>query len=241
MKTKIKNKTNAFILIILIIVILIIVILFMSLYYRVIQIDKQMTTYPTWIDKSLYPILQSKVNKPLLFKMGEIIFCKNNYMSWSSIEIILDELIDKIKQTNINFDAIVGIKSGGAILTKYISDKLNIDYYYLKISDKDYKCDKKTYHIVDYMYKVATHNKYEYMVCEPIHENIANKNILLFDELIYGGSTITNCINYLVNEKGVNMVLPVTVVSNKEKYDTFTPLYYRIGIQQQLWPWGYDN
>jgi hypoxanthine phosphoribosyltransferase len=218
-----------------------IIILFIVLSYRVIQIDKQITTYPAWIDMSLYPILQSKVNKPLLYKMGEIIFCRNNYMSWSSIEIILDELIDKIKQTNINFDAIVGIKSGGAILTKYISNKLNIDYYYVKVSDKDYKCDKKTYHIADFAYKAITNNKSEYMLCEPIDENIENKNILLFDELIFRGSTITNCINYLVNEKGVNMVFPVTVVSNKEKYDTFTPLYYRIGIQQQLWPWGYDN
>ena len=167
----------------------ILLILFVLLYCRAIQIDKQMTKYPAWIDVTLYPILQSKVNKPLLYKMGEIVFCKNKYMSWPAVEIILDELIDKIKQTNIKFDAVVGIKSGGAILTKYI----------------------------------------------------ANKNILLFDELIYGGSTITNCINYLVNEKGVKTVFPVTIVSKKEKYDTFTPLYHQLGLFTHVWPWGYDN
>ena len=219
----------------------ILLILFVLLYCRAIQIDKQMTKYPAWIDVTLYPILQSKVNKPLLYKMGEIVICKNKYMSWPAVEIILDELIDKIKQTNIKFDAVVGIKSGGDILTKYISNKLDIDYYYLKMSDKDYNCDKKTYHIVDYMYKVAMRNKSDYMVCEPIHENIANKNILLFDELIYGGSTITNCINYLVNEKGVKTVFPVTIVSKKEKYDTFTPLYHQLGLFTHVWPWGYDN
>ena len=220
-----------------------VIIIFILLYYRIKNLDIQMKDYPPWIDKQFHPILHKKVDGiSLPYKMAEILYCKNNYMNWESLQIVLDLLIDKIKATHIKFDAIVGIKTGGAILTKYIANKLNItEFYYVKVSDKYYNCKKTQNDIFHFLLKSLSNYKPNYMVCDPINANIAHKNILLFDELIYKGNTMSSSINYLLNEKNVNFVLPVTIYSKYKKYDDFIPLYLIEGQYQKLWPWGYDN
>jgi hypoxanthine phosphoribosyltransferase len=226
------------------IVLIILIILIVYLIQRVKTIDAKIKQYPAWIDKSLYPILKKKVDDiPFIYKMCEVLYTRGNYYEWSTVEKMLDSLIDKIKNENIKFDAIVGIKSGGAILTKYIAEKLNIKYYYIKVSDRDYKCKKKPTDIFDFRYKVLMNIKKQFIICEPIEENLQHQNILLFDEIISNGDTMLCAMNYLLNDKKANMVIPATLFSRNNRYDEYKPIYLKKrGYNfNAIWPWGYDN
>ena len=209
--------------------------------HRVKIIDAKIKQYPAWIDKSLAPILEKKANIPFWYKMSELVFVRGKYMDWPTVEKYLDILIEKIKATNVQFDAIVGIKSGGAILTKYIAEKLDLPYYYVKLSDKDYNCNKKPIDILNYLYKYIIGRKKIYNVCEPIEFDLSNKTILLFDESINTGDTLLGTINYLLKDKGASKVVPATVISRDDIYGDYKPLYVIKGIFDHIWPWGYDN
>jgi len=227
---------------------IVVVIITVLLILRVRDIDKQIKQYPVWIDATLAPILEKKVdNVPFFFKMGETAFYKGNYMSWLSVQEKMDQLVLKIKEYSFQhhhkFDAIVGIVSGGAILTKYLSEKLDIKhYYYVKLSDKDYHCKKKPANFGNVLYKnFISKDKKEYEMCSPILADLQSKNILLFDEMIYTGDTVEHTINYLLNNKGAQHVLPAAIYVNKLHYNGFDPLYVKQGFNEGVWSWGYDN
>jgi hypoxanthine phosphoribosyltransferase len=214
----------------------------LCLIVRIRIIDAQIKNYPEWIDPTLMPILHKKRNDvPLWYKMVEVFYTRGRYMDWHTLEQQLDILVEKIKATSIPFDAMVGIKSGGAIVTKYIATKLGLPYYYVKLSDKDYNCNKKPLDTGNYFYKKLTNTKKQYIVCEAIQSDLKNKTILLFDELILSGNTLLHTINYLLEEKKVKKVVPATIFKNKETYADYNPLYLKKGLYDSIWSWGYDN
>jgi len=229
-------KVLFFVLIVFIAVIIAVVI-------RIKIIDAKVKHYPHWIDKSLMPILEKKANVPLIYKMCEVLYFQGNYLEWSNLEKELNRLIEKVKDTTtINFDAIVGIKSGGALLTKYIATQLNIPYYYIKLSDKDYNCKKKPSDVFNDIYKNVIHpQKKIYTICEPIKAELMHKNVLVFDESIHTGNTMVHTLNYLRNEKRVNTVLPITLFSANVTYAGYRPVYLHHMTRNIIWPWGYDN
>jgi len=58
------------------------------------------------------------------------------YITWKELENYLNIIITKIKQTNIKFDIIIGIKHGGSIMSDYISKELKLINYKINIGDK---------------------------------------------------------------------------------------------------------
>jgi hypoxanthine phosphoribosyltransferase len=241
MKSRVKVKINN-LSYLLKVFILIIIILFIIVFIRVKIIDEKIKRYPVWIDKTLTPILEKKANVPIIYKMCEVLYFKGRYLDWSNVESYLDTLIGKIKDTNIKYDTIIGIKSGGAILTPYIANKMNIPYYYVKLSDKEYNCKKKTSDVFKDIYKnEIKKSKKEYTLCEPIKSDLTYKNVLVFDETISTGNTMIHTLNYLLYEKKVNKVLPITIFSKNVTYDGYTPLYIKNERCNVIWPWGYDN
>jgi xanthosine utilization system XapX-like protein len=72
------------------------------------------------------------------------------YITWKELENYLDIILLKIKETNINFDIIIGIKPGGAIISDYISNKLKLINYKINIGDKiNYKLKGKNIILID--------------------------------------------------------------------------------------------
>ena len=118
------------------------------------------------------------------------------------LELELDHITDKIKQKNIKYDAIIGIKTGGAIISGYLSEKLKIPNYKIKITTIANNCNKQISgtiltHIDKYVFK----NKQTHKICETIDNNLYNKNVILIDETIGSGNTINAAIDYLLDEK----------------------------------------
>lgn len=205
---------------------------------------------PSWIDKSLISLIEKKKNVPYYRKFSEIFFCTNLglynntklFCTWELLEKYMDKLINKIKKTNINFDCIIGIKTGGAILCKYIAIKLNIKYYFIKVSKTKFNCNKKQLNtLTDIFDNHIIKKKSKYMICEPIIDNLKNQNVLVIDELISSGNTLNSVINYLYIEKKVNSIYPLIISTATIGKKYTCPINLATKINYIIWPWGYDN
>ena len=167
------------------------------------------------------------------------------YISWEQLEKYLDIIIEKIKNTEpgteIKYDAIVGIKSGGAIISDYVSKKLNIDNYKIKLSNSKYGCNKQSYHAIIDLFDKMSNDKKSFNICEPIEEDLEGKNIILIDELVSSGNTIKEAYKYLKQTKKVNNIYVTTIFLNKDLYKQDIKIDYIIDRDIVVWPWGYDN
>lgn len=224
--------------------------LFLIILYLIIlenKLTSKMQNIPKYINKQLYPYIIKKRNKSYDHKLLEIfsiIFSpqKTLFFDYSRIEKDLNKYIEKNKDILLSIDYIVGIKTGGAILGNYLSQKLNKPIYFIKSQHKKYNCkfdNKNDINIFRYIlfWAVEYHidNNYkDYEMCEKINDDIENKTVLLIDESIGSGNTINKCIEYLYQEKKVKYVMPVIFMKNNK-------INYVSENAPLIWSWGYDN
>jgi hypoxanthine phosphoribosyltransferase len=197
-------------------VFVVLLILIMTLYVDdIIKNDK----IPDWVDKNMYSTIEKKKNTPFYLKFSTMVvglILEDNplYIDWNTIEIYLDKIIEKIKQSNMKYDAIIGLKSGGAILSNYIARKLNIPNYTAKITSKNKKCKSDEIKMIDYTIDVHIKKlKKSHKLCEGIKSNLENKNVILIDELVHTGASMEFMCNYLLNEKKVKNIFLSTITS----------------------------
>jgi hypoxanthine phosphoribosyltransferase len=226
-----------------------IILLFAYVYSLLQSIETKIRNRPSWIDVSLDKTIRKKQNASIFLKILHVLFGvlvpffdsnTEMFCSWKQLENHLDDIITRLNEKGIKVDHVVGIKSGGAIMTKYVADKLNVEYSYIKVSNKDYHCNKKEEDFIKEAPSRWMGKKREYMVCEPIDANLTGKSVLILDEQITSGVTMKAVIDYVNKEKNANEVYPV-VISNyrKRKYDY--DLLYTSTTRYAVWPWGYDN
>lgn len=212
-------------------------------------VDKKVhEPFPTWVDPSLYKSMYKKQASHLPNKICHVLSVLARpsfalFCSWSQLEKHLDTIVESVRHQNI--DAVVGIKTGGAIITKYVAEKLGLPYHYIKTSADIWKCDKKAINTFqDVVEKVLLKKKRRYIICEPIDVDLRGKNILVLDELIYSGVTLTSVRDYLLEDKGVNSVKLATVVIYEPK-ETYVAkgldILTATANKYFIWPWGFDN
>lgn len=202
------------------------------------------TKIPEWVSKEMYSSIEKKQNISHLFKVMHIYYnCFDSdplFISWNKLEYLLDIIIERIKKFEIDnlikFDAIVGIKTGGAILSDYISYKLGIKNYKVKIKKN---CKNDNNNINNYIknHLLKTKND-KYVICEEINDNISNFNIILIDEVISSGNTIKNVYNYLIKNKKVNFIYQQCIFIRKPTLE-FNYIYKN--NVPYIYSWGYDN
>lgn len=207
------------------------------------------TKIPSWVDPSLLDKIKEKQNANIFIKLYSIITPSYNqdrflFIDWKTLENKLNNIVNEIKMTNIQYDGVVGIKTGGAIISDYISNKLNIPNYKIKISTHENKCNKTTMRSLKTYYDIfVAKKKKDYMVCDKIPNSLSNKNIILIDESVASGGTIKRSIDYLLDEKKVSNIHACCIYKNNDIN------YRNIHIHSQeltnniclIWPWGYDN
>ena len=204
---------------------------------------------PKWVDKKMLKDIEKKRNTVYSVKLISIISApiRQNtflFMSWNDIEYYLNTIIKNIKKTNIKYDAVVGIKTGGAIISDYVSKKLNIKNYKIKLSKEEYKCKKSSKDFFkNYYDEYIKKEKSKYIICEEIKDNLENKNIILIDESVASGNTMNIAIKYLLNKK-VKLIYPTSIISNNNvklinnyKLDSILISNYF----NPVWAWGWDN
>ena len=200
----------------------------------------------TEFDKKMLESINKKQNCPLYSKIASIyvnaIIKNRTFISWEQIENYLDTIIERIRHSGENYDAVVGIKTGGAIISDYISLKLGIPNYKVKLSLSEYNCNKQPINVVDDIFKKMVLNNYgEFTVCEGIDESLEGKNIILIDELVASGRTMTETYKYLKNEKHVGNIYATSVALYKKAYKGHINIDYVLPQTVLIWPWGYDN
>jgi hypoxanthine phosphoribosyltransferase len=201
---------------------------------------------PEWVDPLMLPSIKKKMETPYYVKIFSLYINANTqevtFVSWKDVEICLDKIIERIKASNINYDCVVGIKTGGAIISDYISKKLNIKNYKVKLTRSDYNCNKTSNSFIyDSIQKFILKNYGEYDVCEGIDENLSGKNVILIDESIVFGITMISTIKYLRDEKKVNVIFPASISLDRKHYKGNEYINYMIPKVVSVWPWGYDN
>ena len=204
------------------------------------------TPIPKWIDPNMISSIEKKRSSPFYLKFLSILANSRlngrTFITWVELEEYLDILIEKIKKTNIQFDGVVGIKTGGAIISDYISKKLNVANYKIKLSRKEYNCDKKPMDTFNDIYeRLFIGNLGDYTVCEGIHADLQGKNIILIDEMVTTGKTMNEAISYLKNDKNVNIVCPTCISFSKHRLLFDFDLIHVLNGGTCVWPWGYDN
>ena len=211
------------------------------------KLDKEIhRPVPNWVDSNMIESIKKKQNSPLYSKLGSIysnaIIHNRTFISWEQLEKYLDTIIERIKHSGERYDAVVGIKTGGAIISDYISLKLGIPNYKVKLSLSEYNCNKQPIHVVDDILKKIVLNDYgEFTVCEGIDESLEGKNIILIDELVSSGRTMTETYKYLKNEKNVGNIYATSVALYKKAYKGDINIDYVLPNTVLIWPWGYDN
>jgi len=203
---------------------------------------------PDWVDKNLYSIIEKKKNISFHYKLGTTLLSAHYedlplYIDYKTLTKYLDKCIDKIQDSNINYDAIVGIKSGGAIVSNYIANKLNLKNYYVKITNKNYDCNSNQVKYDNDIIDLLLSNKKINKLCEGIDDNLENKNVVLIDEQIGTGLTMEFVVNYLLNKKKVNKLFVITITSKVGdiKFNNIDLNYIKKWNYAFVWPWGYDN
>lgn len=203
---------------------------------------------PSWVDKSMVESIKKKQDSPFYIKVGSIyinaVIQKRTFISWSQLEQYLDIIVDRIRNSGVNYDAVIGIKTGGAIIYDYISLKLGLPNYKVKLSRKEYNCNKQPKDAIDNMIKNNLfHTKAEYMICEGVNDNdsLQGKNVILIDELVSTGKTMEETYKYLKDVKHVNQIYPTTISLFKLKYKGQLHIDHVLDGTILIWPWGYDN
>lgn len=241
--TQIYVRNNLSIFSFLIVLIIGLIIAILSIY----KIDEKLKQpLPKWVDNEMVSSIHKKINTPFYLKIASIyanaIDEGRTYISWRELEYFLDEIVNKIKNTGTQFDAIIGIKTGGAIISDYVSKKLGIKNYKVKLSREEYHCNKKPIDTFNDIFQRQFLNTYgKYSICEGIEDNLTGKNIVLIDEMVSSGTTMLESINYLKNKKHVNIIYPTCISFSKKRY--IKDIYINSVIDNFvfIWPWGYDN
>jgi hypoxanthine phosphoribosyltransferase len=211
------------------------------------KIDRQINgPIPSWVDESMYESIKKKQSSPFYIKVGAIyanaVVKKRTFITWNELENYLDTMIEKIKKSQIKYDAVVGIKTGGAIISDYISLKLGLPNYKIKLTREEYNCNKQYSDTIDNIIKKnVTNVRSEYTICEGIDDNLEGKNIILVDELVSTGKTMEESYIYLKEQKYVNFVYPTCIGFYKSKYKGSIRINNILNQTVLIWPWGYDN
>jgi hypoxanthine phosphoribosyltransferase len=224
------------------IVICISILLILTIFTKIEDIIQE--PIPVWVDKRMYASIKKKQNTSFYMKLLTLIinpvYQAQTVLSWKELENYLDLIVIEIKKQNIKYDAIVGIKTGGAIISDYISMKLKIPNYKIKLTKKQFNRDKKTIDtFTDLNDKILGEYK-DYDILEGITDDLQNKNIILIDELVDSGNTMSEAIKYLKNDKNVNNIFPVCISFSREKYKQNFKIHH-MTEHILIWPWGYDN
>jgi hypoxanthine phosphoribosyltransferase len=220
---------------------------FMLVLLSIYKIDQQVYgPIPNWVDKTMYDSIKKKQNSPLYIKVGSLYansFIQSvTFMKWYELEHYLDKMVERIKQSGIDYHAVVGIKTGGAIISDYISLKLGLPNYKIKLTREEYNCNKKANNTIDdIMKKNFTNNQGKFTICEGIQDNIEGKNIILVDELVSTGITMEESYDYLKEQKYANIVYPTCIGFYKSKYKGSLHINNILNDTVLIWPWGYDN
>jgi uncharacterized protein len=129
-----------------------------------------------------------------------------NYVSWSQYGEMVTKLAEDVAASGEHFDLVIGIARGGMPVAMVVADKLGIKVDFLNV---------KSYTDVGERVKPK--------ILSTITEKIADKRVLVVDDLVDGGATMESITEYLSTQNPSAMK---TAVLFTKPWSTFVPDFY---------------
>jgi len=196
-----------------------------------------MSRIPKWFenDKHLIEILKDKIEKnngskklhnyvvkPMLLHL------KLRVVTWNDLEKYCDELIKKIKIDEV--DVVIGIKTGGYFVGKYIAWKINKPFKFVNSKLwSGISMDKN----LRQAYQFYKGDKFSPNITEI--PDVEDKRVLVCDDTSYTGMTMTNVVEKLKKEGKPKDVKTLCIWIFGEFHPDF---YIKIMRVPLLWEWG---
>ena len=192
---------------------------------------------PKWFqnDKILIEILKDKIEKNKNSKKLHNYVVKPNTLhlklrvvTWNDLEKYCDEVIKKIKIDEV--DVVVGIKTGGYFVGKYIAWKINKPFTYVNSKLWSGISMGKT---LSQNFQFYKGEKFSPAITEI--PDVENKRVLVCDDTSYSGMTMTNVVDKLKKEGRPKDIKTLCIWI----FGEFHPDYYvKIMRIPLLWEWG---
>jgi len=219
--------------------------------YNVYIINIYKEKLPRWFDKKLLNMINKKVIKNYesnIFKQPQKYITKIyspklswEIQTWNKIERQLKNISIKIKNNGFNPDLCVGVKTGGALCVKYLSELLKCsEYCYINCktwSGNNFKEDLTR--VIDYSI-----DKYEFLkAVENCNVNelsvfpVNVERILLFDDSIVTGKTMYAVCDYLRKKYPKSIIKTCSIIVN-DINNFHVDYYYSLNNIPIFWPWG---
>jgi len=142
-------------------------------------------------------------------------------LTWENVELISEELAQKIKESSFQPDYIIGVTTGGLFPLALLAKELKLNKI-LTFSAKTSGSDK---------------NKKLHIMYAP-NIDLRDKKILLVDEIVEKGITLRKIVEMIKRKYNVSELKTATMGVNKDKC-LFYPDYY-VFFEQGEWvkfPW----
>jgi hypoxanthine phosphoribosyltransferase len=158
----------------------------------------------------------------------------------------IETIIQKEKTKFDDYDLIIGIETGGALLCDYINldrkNKKKCIYLNLKARSGNSTLTKFIYALIPSVIKPNIIWKGSIMLeseFKTVLTEYKNKKILLFDDSIYSGKTIEKAKQYIETIIGNDTNIDVYTIYLYNK--NFNCEYYEFRNKIKMnWPWGYE-
>lgn len=128
---------------------------------------------------------------------------KLNYVSWSQYGELVTRLAEAVLSSGEKFDLVVGIARGGMPVAMVVADTLGVKVDFLNV---------KSYTDVGERVKPK--------ILSTITERIADKRVLIVDDLVDGGETMESITEYIRSQNPRSIR---TAVLFTKPWSTFTP------------------
>ena len=128
------------------------------------------------------------------------------YISWSEYGNLAEALAEKVRANGKKYDLVVGIARGGIPVAMVVSDHLNVKIDFVNV---------KSYN--DIGKRTAPR------ILTTLTEGVAGKDVLLVDDLVDQGDTMTFMMRYLNDQKPKSLE---TAVMFKKPWSKSEPDYY---------------
>lgn len=144
------------------------------------------------------------------------------YISWTEYGNLADALAEKVRSTEQKFDLIVGIARGGIPVAMVVSDHLDVKIDIINV---------KSYN------GIAERNPPR--ILSTLTETVSGKNVLLVDDLVDQGDTMTTVVGFL---KGQRPRALKTAVLFKKPWSKTEPDYYLEVVEKWIvFPWEHGE
>lgn len=147
------------------------------------------------------------------------------FLTWEKIENMCIQIVEQIKNKNIKIDKIIAISRGGLIPGRIISGILN---------NSNLSTIRVTFYTKPGVAKDKPH------LAEDLSTDVTNKNILVVDDVVESGKTLSLTYNYLM-ERGAKKVFTAALLDKKVdgKVKLMSPDFFAERIENKwiVYPW----